>query len=313
METRANYVAVGTFVLLCMVGLVAALLWLAGHQYSQAYNYYQTYFYGSVTGLGTGTPVRYNGIDVGRVTALDFDKDNPRLVVGTMEIRADLVIREDATASIESQGLTGGAYVEITGGSAKSPPLTVKDGQSYPVINSKPSPFEQLLANTPALMAKLGDIADKLADLLNETNRNAVAETLVNVRDATQVFARRSGDIDRMISNLATASKELDHTLADLHGVIVKAGGATDQLDKTLASAETAAKRVTQLTGDLDDVVNTSKTELQDVTGEGATQLTTLIGELRPLVANLTRLSKDLEHQPTRLLFGDRREGYTPK
>ena len=65
METKANYVAVGAFVLACVMGIVVAILWLAGAQYRQEFAYYRTYFTGAVTGLGDGTNVRYNGIDVG--------------------------------------------------------------------------------------------------------------------------------------------------------------------------------------------------------------------------------------------------------
>ena len=66
METSANYVGVGAFVLVCVIGLVVAIMWLAGVQYSQEYAYYQAYFKGPVTGLGTGTITRFNGIEVGR-------------------------------------------------------------------------------------------------------------------------------------------------------------------------------------------------------------------------------------------------------
>ena len=78
METRANYVAVGAFVLACVIGLVVTILWLAGAQYSQEYAYYQTYFKGPVTGLGKGTVTRYNGIDVGHVTDLKFNPNDPQ-------------------------------------------------------------------------------------------------------------------------------------------------------------------------------------------------------------------------------------------
>ena len=37
-----------------------------------------------------------------------------------------------------------------------------------------------------------------------------------------------------------------------------------------------------------------------------------LVADLRRLTTNLTRLSEQLNRQPTRLLFGDRREGYSP-
>ena len=78
METKANYVAVGAFVLACVIGLVVTILWLAGVQYSQEYAYYQAYFKGPVTGLGKGTVTRYNGIEVGRITDLAFDPADPQ-------------------------------------------------------------------------------------------------------------------------------------------------------------------------------------------------------------------------------------------
>ncbi len=117
------------------IGLVVTILWLAGAQYSQEYSYYQTYFKGPVTGLGKGTVTRYNGIDVGRVTDLEFDPNDPQSVIVTLQVQPDLNIREDSLASIESQGLTGGTYVEISGGTAKSPH---PDGQARPGLSRDP-------------------------------------------------------------------------------------------------------------------------------------------------------------------------------
>ena len=126
METKANYVAVGGFVLVCVVGLVVALLWLAGIQYTQEYDYYQTIFKGSVSGLGRGTVTRYNGIEVGRITNLEFDPADPQRVIVTLQVQPNLNIREDSVASIASQGLTGGSYVEISGGTKNAPLLVAQ-------------------------------------------------------------------------------------------------------------------------------------------------------------------------------------------
>src|SRR6201996_6157431 len=123
METKANYVAVGAFVLICVIGLVVTLLWLAGAQYSQEYSYYQTIFKGSVSGLGKGPLTPYNGLQVRRVTDLTFDPSDPQSVIVTLQVQPNLNIREDSVASIASQGLTGGSYVEVRGGTAKSPLL----------------------------------------------------------------------------------------------------------------------------------------------------------------------------------------------
>ena len=76
---------------------------------------------------------------MGRITDLQFDPNDPQSVIVTLQVQPNLNIREDSVASIESQGLTGGTYVEISGGTAKSPLLVAKAGQQYPVIRTKQS------------------------------------------------------------------------------------------------------------------------------------------------------------------------------
>lgn len=289
METKANYVAVGAFVLACMLGLVIATLWLAGAQYSQEFVHYQTYFSGSVTGLGNGTPVRYNGIDVGRVSKLRFDPDNPKRVIVTMEVDPTLKLHADSIASIASMGLTGGAYVEIEGGSKTSPILKPKPGQEYPVIKSAPSTLQQLAESAPRMIAKFNHIGDQLSELLNEKNREAFSEVLANLKTTSEVLARRSDDIDSTIRNMNASSAELTANLK--------------QLRVTLGHADEAVVNIAKLSRDADDVVG----------GDTAAQLSELVSETRSAVVSLRNLSSQLQNQPTRLLFGDRREGYTPK
>jgi phospholipid/cholesterol/gamma-HCH transport system substrate-binding protein len=289
METKANYVAVGAFVLACVIGLVVTILWLAGAQYSQEYAYYQAYFKGPVTGLGKGTVTRYNGIDVGRITDLMFDPSDPQRVIVTLQVQPNLNIREDSVASIDSQGLTGGAYVEITGGTASSPILTAHEGQRYPVIRTKQSTFAQLQQSVPEVVNKVSVAASRLNDLLNDNNRRNISRILANLQETTEVIAKRSADID---ATLANANKAMDN-LAD----------ASNQLRPTLNEVNLTVKKYGKVADDADAFIN----------GDGLAQLSDLIGEMRRLVANLDQLSDQLNRQPTKLLFGDRRKGYEPK
>src|ERR1041385_2014773 len=222
METKANYVAVGAFVLALVLGLVVALLWLTGAQYAQEYAYYQTYFTGSVSGLGKGTTVRYHGIEVGRVSELDFDPNDPKKVRVVMQIDPTLQIHADSVASIASQGLTGGSYVEIDGGTKNSPILHPHMLGDYPTIKSKPSAFQQLEQSAPQLVVKLNHAADQLNDILNAKNRKEISEILVklngilsNLHDTTAVLSARSKDIDSTLRNFRSASAKLDTDLAD--------------------------------------------------------------------------------------------------
>jgi phospholipid/cholesterol/gamma-HCH transport system substrate-binding protein len=289
METKANYVAVGAFVLVCVIGLVIAIMWLAGMQYSQEYAYYQAFFKGPVTGLGTGTTTRFNGIEVGRIQSLAFDPTDPQRVIVTMQVQPDLNIREDSTAAIESQGLTGGTYVEISGGTVNSPLLTAKGDQQYPVIRTKQSTLQLLEQSAPEMVARLNIAVGRINDLLNDNNRRAMSHVLANLDETTTTIARRSADIDAAITNANQAMARFNDASRGL-------APAIDEANLTL-------KKYGKVADDADAFVN----------GDGLAQVSDLVGEMRRLVANLEQFSDQLNRQPTKLLFGDRRKGYQPK
>jgi phospholipid/cholesterol/gamma-HCH transport system substrate-binding protein len=289
METKANYVAVGAFVLICVLGVVVTLLWLAGVQYSQEYEYYQTSFKGPVTGLGNGTTVRYNGIDVGRVTDLHFDPADPQMVVAMLQVKPSLHIRRDSEASIESQGLTGGSYVEISGGTRKSDELKPTAPGQIPFIKSKPSTLQQLEQSAPELFDKLNHAADKINVLLSPDNLKNLSGVLGNLNATT-------ANLNKLTTPLANDGAEIDALIKNLHQVSANLG-------PTLKDTDAALNKFGKFSDDADGFIN----------GEGLSQLGDLLREARGLVGSLTRLSNELDRQPTQLLFGDRHKGYTPK
>ncbi len=291
METKANYIAVGAFVLACMFGLVVTVLWLAGTQ-NITYSYYTVKFEGSVTGLGKGTIVRYNGLEAGRVDDLVLDPTNPKVVLTSIKVDKSFDIHEDATASIASQGLTGGSYVELLGGSIGKPVLRhddAKDLQHNPVINAIPGTFEKLEKKLDQLSDKLNVTADRVNLMLDDKNRKAIADILNNLDMVTTTVAGRRGDIDAILRNTNVATANL--------------AGASRDLHPTFLQAQATLRRLDKLSLDADAVV----------TGDGIAQLSALIADGRRLVTSLTKLSDELNREPTRVIFGDRRKGYTPK
>jgi phospholipid/cholesterol/gamma-HCH transport system substrate-binding protein len=299
METKANYVAVGIFVLACLLGLIIALLWLGGSQYIQEFAYYRTFFSGGVTGLGNGTLVRYNGIQVGRVSKVDFDPNDPKRVIVTLQVNPDVPIHADSVASVASEGLTGGSYVEIDGGTKSSPVLPRTMFGQYPEIRSRPSTLQQLEQSAPQLLVKINGIADRLNDVLSVRNRQTFAQILTNLRDVSGVLARHSADFDKTLKNIASASAGLDTDVTSLHTDLSDAHNLLAHTDVTIGKLNRLSDDVDKLSGDIDTQVNGAR-------------LDQLLGQTREMVRSLTRLSDELEHEPTRLIYGDRRKGYTP-
>ena len=259
METSGKYVTVGAFVLAGMIALVAVIIWLSASAPGQKFAYYQVFFTDSVSGLSKDTPVRYNGIDAGSISKLEFDAADPKRVIATLQVDPSLRLRVDSVASIQSVGLAGGSYVEITGGSKTAAVLERKPGQEFPVIRYKPSTLQQLQETVPKLVTQFNAVGTRVNDVLNDDNRKQFAEVLAHLNIATQ------------------------------------------QMNQT--------DNVARLSGDADNVVKGSQAQIN----ETVTQIRALASETRQMVASINRLSTDLDREPTKVLFGDRREGYTPK
>jgi phospholipid/cholesterol/gamma-HCH transport system substrate-binding protein len=291
METKANYIAVGAFVLACMLGVVVTILWLAGTE-NISYSFYTVRFHGSVTGLGKGTTVRYNGLEAGRVDDLIIDPKDSKSVLATIKVDQTFDVHKDATAAIASQGLTGGSYVEILGGTITEEKLAhqgSRDVEKNPEIKSIPSTFEKLENKLDSLSDKLNVTADRVNLLLNDDNRKAFSGILANLNVVTGTVANHSGDLEATLRNTAEATRNLAIASRDLHPTFVQANLTLQKLDK--------------LSADVDTVV----------TGDGVAQLSALVADSRRLVGSLTKLSDELNREPTRVIFGDRRKGYTPR
>jgi phospholipid/cholesterol/gamma-HCH transport system substrate-binding protein len=95
MEREANYLAVGSFVLLVVVMGFLFVYWYSASIEHRFYVRYEIYFDGSVSGLTEGGAVRYLGVDVGRVVRIRID---PR-AANRVQVIADI----DATTPISDR------------------------------------------------------------------------------------------------------------------------------------------------------------------------------------------------------------------
>jgi phospholipid/cholesterol/gamma-HCH transport system substrate-binding protein len=317
METRADYVAVGAFVLVILVGVLIAVLWLARVEFNREFAFYDIYFSNSVAGLAPGSAVNYNGIRIGRVTELRIDPQNLQRVRATIELDQTAPIKQDATASLTTQGLTGATYIEISGGSADALPLTAQPGQRYPVIESRQSGLQLVFASAPEVLASVLDVANRLRDILDDKNRATITEMLDNLRRLTGAAAARSNEIDSIFVDAAATMHGLRQTLASVNEMLVdlrQMVGEKGDMRLALKDIDEASRKLDQFEGHLDALVQENRPPLREFTGRGLNELSQLLVDARGLVAGLTRLVDDIERDPSRFLFGsNRREGYQPR
>ncbi len=155
MERDANYVAVGAFVLLVIALGIAFVVWYSDARDAREFQPYEVYFGGSVSGLNEGSPVRYLGVDVGRVRRLSLDREKPGRVKVLVDVDDSAPVSGTTRASLRLQGITGLLYVELRQEPGVEADSELEQGDQYPVIESVTSDFDALIAGLPELVSSL--------------------------------------------------------------------------------------------------------------------------------------------------------------
>src|SRR3984957_12519430 len=103
MDRDANYVAVGAFVLLVIAMAISFVFWYTDQRDKHTYERYEIYFPGTVSGLSAGSPVRYLGVDVGKVARISIDPErrNRVQVIADIESSAPIDGRTQASLSLQ--------------------------------------------------------------------------------------------------------------------------------------------------------------------------------------------------------------------
>jgi phospholipid/cholesterol/gamma-HCH transport system substrate-binding protein len=331
METRASYLLVGVFALLAIAGFAIAIVWMAGVNLHDASARYDIFFKGSVSGLKEGNAVRYRGIPVGVVTAMEINPDNVEEVRVTIEIPQKTPVKTDTVAGLDYQGITGVAYIELSGGTHQAPLLEAKPDQKRPVIASKPSQLQELFDTAPELVSRITGLVDRLSILLNPQNQENIARVLDNIRTVTGVLAEHSGEIGGAITDATVtmkdaraAAKEAEAALHEIGGLAKSLQTLSVNLDKeftgvgpeakdTLAEVRKTAVEFKRAAVVLSDLIDRNREPVNTFAASGLYELTQLLTETRVLIGALTRISSQIERDPARFLFGKSQPGLEVK
>lgn len=293
-----NYAFVGGFVLVLGSALIAGVLWLAsGGAFQTKYDPYLAISDESVAGLNLNAPVKYNGVDVGKVRSIQLDAENPERVRLVFAIERGTPIKEDTVAVLKTQGLTGIAYVELGGGTRESPALRATDGETYPVIRTKPSLSARLENVLTNVLAKLDRTTSNIDAMLSVENQLAVKSALADLAAVMRTIAARKDTLDKGIVSAARTFDNSARVTAQLGPVIERIGRSADAVEKMGNDASEATKTAGK-------TINSMGADVQRFTGETLPELERLLGELTVLSASLRRLSDQTQRNPSGLIFG---------
>src|ERR1700734_1035639 len=191
METRANFVLIGTFTLAVIAAAFGFVLWFQSLHTTKTRTPLRIIFEGPASGLRNGGSVNFNGIRVGEVMSVKLD--NPRRVVALAMIENNAPIRKDTLVGLEFQGRTGVAAISLKGGEEAAPPVPL-DEDGVPTLTADPNALQDV---TEAIRGTLQNI-----NRVVEIGREAVKNSLHNLETFTASLSRNASKIDDIMGKV---------------------------------------------------------------------------------------------------------------
>lgn len=306
MEDKVNYSLVGAFVLLLGAALVAGVLWLAaGLGGQQEMEPYQAFIKESVAGLDLDAPVKYLGVDVGKVSQIVIDPQNPQQVRLRFMIKRGTPIRRDSVAVLKTQGLTGIAYVELSGGSAEAQPLLATTDGEPPTIPFKPSLAARLENVLTNVLANLDRVSNNLNAVFDADNRAALKSTLTDTAALVQALAAQRGVISAALADTARTAKSAAQAGEQLAPTLDRIAASALAVEHMAEAASVAGTRAGQAAQAATKAADAAASSVQQLGSETLPDLARLMSALNELSTSLHRLSEQTAGSPNSLLLGN--------
>lgn len=326
MKTNAtDNVKLGLFVLAGLIFLVFTLYLVGKNRNLFGRTFIIKSTMNTVNGLTPGNNVRFKGIDVGTVKNIELADDNTIMVVMIIDDNLRPYIKQNAIASIGTDGLMGNKLVNINSQPEFAP--AVKEGS---VIRSR-EPIEtddmlRTLNTTNNTIERVTRNLDEITIKLNSSNSlwNLLSDTVItyDLKHAVRDFRNAGAHTAALTAN----AKEIVNRFGrgnGLAGTLFTDTTLTQRLDNSMNKVQIASEKTAAMMENLESVIGgvksgegtagllLSDTTLRDALMESALQVqegTTRFNEnMEALKSNFffRRYFRKLEKQRTKAVADD--------
>jgi len=327
---------VGLFLIVGFLLLAGALLWLGATRVWKEYRTYVTYFAESVQGLDVGSPVKFRGVPLGRVSAIRVAPDGEHVEV-RLEINPTFRVRPGMRARLGTVGITGAAFVDLELLDSPKPQLPFSPPPDY--IPSAPSFLTHLASDVAGLVGDLrsADLPGLATDLRRLVNGSGIPQAARQAAAAAAALGRAADRLEGVL-----ASPRVDRILAGTEqtvGAWKRAAGRVDALlddpalPQTMADLSEAARQVrltaqalqeqvaaldlkarlgrleTRLAGATDrmgraaDQVAAAARTAEDDAGRTAAAALRALARIEAAAGRLETVARDLGEDPSRIVW----------
>ncbi|WP_373069310.1 MlaD family protein [Sulfurimonas sp.] len=308
MNNKVNYTLIGILVVIGLAMIVVFSYWLLQPSQERAMKNYYVYFDESVLGLNIEAPVKFRGIDVGKVSKININPKNTEQVQVTVSILKTTPIKTTTRAKLTSQGITGLSYINLTMGENGTELLEKSDGERYPVIKSTPSFFEKFELSFGDVSKNLSKTLDGTQALLNEENQKQV--TIILNRSAKFMDKLDRMFNEKTIKHFQNSIENIELTSAKLNIMMPKIENfienSVEWENKLAANFQTIMKSYMGIKGSMDVFkasVARGDFNIKGITSELVPNINNTLLEMQQLIIRMDSLAEQYEKSPGDILY----------
>lgn len=300
MENRAYALAAGLFTLLLGAALIGVASWFGKDDIKRVP--YMVSTNTSVAGLKVEAPVRYRGVEVGKVESIRIDPGSNGDIHIRLGISEDTPITKSTFARLGYQGVTGLAYVALDDSGASTEPM-----KSSPWNMAEIKLQRSIVDSSEDLISTLGEIADRANAFLAEDNQQAVKRSLAGLEKATLRVATIAEKMEPGIVAVPALIGDARGALGDARGALGDARSALANANRLMTSLDGLALKIDERVETLTRVAKSVEevgVAARSVNDETVPRVNALVEELRRETQVVDRLINALGEQPQSIVFG---------
>jgi phospholipid/cholesterol/gamma-HCH transport system substrate-binding protein len=306
MENKAHAMAAGLFVALLTALVLGIASWLTRE--TGIRDTYEISTRETVTGLQEQAPVRFRGVDVGKVRRIGFDPKVPGNVLVRLEVDRDTPLTRDSFATLSYQGVTGLAFIQLSDHGKPAPRLQ-PDGDNPPRIPLEPGLVSKLTDKGEVILERVQEMTERVNTLLGDTNQKRIADALENLSQAAGATNQLARRLDTTVTQrLDPAIAQASVTMRGVQVTVDRFKGAADEIGTAAAQFGQTAQRINAPGGPLDRISDGTDSLAHVVETFGVTTLPRInrvAEETTDTVQTLRRAINELTENPQMLIYGE--------
>ena len=306
MENKSHAFVAGIFTVLLTAAVVLTAMWL--NRDTQERTPYVLTTSGSIAGLNVQAAVKYRGMEVGKVEAIEFDDKKPGQILVKVGILPTTPVTNATFAELGLQGLTGLAFIQLDADEKIKDVKKLESKASDPLrIAIRPSMFDRFSISGEDMIVKAATAMTQINKLLDDSNQAILKQTLVNLQDATQKIGQLTDEVQPAAKSITALAGDGRRTLSNADGMLGNISKLAVDINKKLDAVDGLAKSAAQIGQSAVQISQGVERVTQTVTSVEAQtipRVNTLMEDAARSLRTMDKVSEKIGDEPASLLFG---------